>query len=150
MDVKQLLFAGYANIAIMEMRLYNSQNEPLRPTHKEILYLYSIWSRGSCTASELVELFDSSKALVSQTILALEQKGYIIRTRDPVDNRKQIITINEEGLNEGVEELYLIERSVKQLSSRYTEGELMDALRIVLDLTDEIMEFALLDAKKRF
>ena len=117
MDFKQVLFASYANIAIMELKLYNTQSDRVRPTHKEILYLYSIWSRGGCTASDLVELFDSSKALVSQTVLSMEEKGYIYREKDPADNRRQIITINKDKLNESVEELMLIDKSMRQLSS---------------------------------
>ncbi len=149
MDFKQVLFASYANIAIMELKLYNSQSERLRPTHKEILYLYSIWSRGGCTASDLVELFDSSKALVSQTVLAMEEKGYIVRVKDPKDNRRQIINISPERLNNSVEELALIDKSVKMLASQHTEEEMMAAVRLIYELTDHMVKLSIRDAKKR-
>lgn len=148
MDFKQVLFASYANIAIMELKLYNTQSDRVRPTHKEILYLYSIWSRGGCTASDLVELFDSSKALVSQTVLSMEEKGYIYREKDPADNRRQIITINKDKLNESVEELMLIDKSMRQLSSQYTDEEMMNAARIMYDLTDNMVKLSIRDSKK--
>ena len=147
MDFKQVLFASYANIAIMELKLYNSQDERIRPTHKEILYLYSIWSRGGCTASDLVELFDSSKALVSQTILSLEEKGYIVREKDPADNRRQIISIVSEKL-ESVDELILIDKVLKKMSSQYSEEELMHAVRIMYDLSDNLMKLSLNEQNK--
>ena len=148
LDFKQVLFASYANIAIMELKLYNSNNDHLRPTHKEILYLYCIWSRGGCTASDLVELFDSSKALVSQTVLSMEEKGYIIRERDPADNRRQIINISPSRLRESCEELTIIDKAVKHLSAKYSEEEMNRAARVMYDLTQVMIDLSMRCPKK--
>ena len=149
MDFKQALFASYANIAIMELKIYNSNSEHLRPSHKELLYLYSIWSRGGCTASDLVELFDSSKALVSQTVLSMEEKGYIVREKDPQDNRRQIIRVSPERMADSEIEMNIIDRSIKQLSSNYSNEEIEKAAKIMLSLSENMVNFSIRDSKKR-
>lgn len=139
MDFKQSLFASYANIAIMELKLYNNNPDHQRPNHKEILYLYSIWSKPGCTASDLVELFDSSKALVSQTIIAMEKKGYIVREKDPLDNRRQNLRLSDKRIEENHEELRLIDSAVKRLSTQYTEEEIHNAAKILLSFTNNMV-----------
>lgn len=148
MDFKQSLFASYANIAIMEMKLFNSNSEIMRPTHKEVLYLYSIWTNPGCTASDLVELFNSSKALVSQTIIAMEEKGYIIRTKDPKDNRRQILEIAPKRLEASTKELELIDEAAKSLSKDYTEEEISTAAKIINIFTYRMMDLALEESNK--
>lgn len=138
MDFKQALFASYANIAIMEIRLHNDDDSRLRPTFKETLYLYSIWSRDGCTASDLVKLFDSSKALVSQTIIGMEKKGYIVREQDKTDRRKQILKISPQRLSGGVEEFKLIDSSITALSAKYTEEELSKSAKIIYEFTENM------------
>jgi len=148
-DFKQSLLACYANIAIMEMKLYNNSTDDIRPSHKEILYLYSIWTIDGCTATDLVELFDSSKALVSQTILAMERKGYIVREKDPNDNRRQILRISPNRINSLNDEIRLIENAVKHLSHQYSEQDIEKAGKIIMSLTDIMANQAIRDANKR-
>lgn len=148
LDFRQTLFASYANIAIMEMKLFNANSSRLRPSHKETLYLYTIWSKNGCTASDLVELFDSSKALVSQTILSMEEKGYIIREKDPKDKRRQIIRLSPQRLEESKVEMGIIERSIRQISGDYSKEEIDKASEIMLRLTETMVNVTMNDAKK--
>jgi len=147
MDFKQSLFASYANIAIMEMSLYNSSDNFLRPSHKEMLYIYCIWSHPGCTASDLVEMFSSSKALVSQTILSMQEKGYITREKDPDDNRRQILRLSDQRLLESTQELEIIDKASKVLASKYTPEQIEEASRIICDFTEEMRHLA---TKSRF
>ncbi|MBP5685276.1 MAG: MarR family transcriptional regulator, partial [Candidatus Methanomethylophilaceae archaeon] len=120
----------------------------LRPSHKETLYLYTIWSKNGCTASDLVELFDSSKALVSQTILSMEEKGYIVREKDPKDKRRQIIRLSPQRLEESKVEMGIIERSIRQISGDYSKEEIDKASEIMLRLTETMVNVTMNDAKK--
>jgi DNA-binding MarR family transcriptional regulator len=149
MDFKQSLFACYANIAITEMKLYNSESDFMRPTHKEILYMYSIWTNPGCTASDLVELFNSSKALVSQTIIAMEEKGYIIRTKDPKDNRRQILEISPQRLEATNKELQLIDAATTALSRDYSKEEIANAAKIIHKFTQHMMDIAIDQTTKK-
>jgi DNA-binding MarR family transcriptional regulator len=134
-DFRKSLMATYANIAIMEMRMYNDDSDAVRPTYKEVLYLYSINNIENCTATDLVELFNSSKALVSQTVIGMEEKGFITRVKDPRDNRRQIIRISEDRIKQFSTEMEIISEAVKRLSSKYSSEEIAKAMFIIEDVT---------------
>jgi len=129
------LLSAYANIAIMEVRMYNDSKEP-RPSYKEILYMYCIYSINNCTASDLVELFNTSKALVSQTIIAMEKKHFVTRVKDPEDNRRQILKVSPESLVAYSEEMQLIDESLKRMNEVYSVEEICKSARIVKEVTD--------------
>ena len=150
MDFKQSLFASYANIAIVEVRLYNESERLARLTHKEMLYMYCIWSKPDWTATDLVEMFDNSKALVSQTILGMEEKGYIAREKDPKDNRRQILRITDDKVLEAREEMEFIDAAVKKLASKYTKEEIEKASKIIFDFTEELLFLATGSEKQWF
>jgi DNA-binding MarR family transcriptional regulator len=143
LDFKQSLFASYANTAMMELTLYNNNSDHLRPTHKEMLYLYCIWNKEDCTATDLVQLFDSSKALVSQTIIGMEKKGLIYREKDPNDNRRQILKTSEKRLSAAEIELKILDDSIRKLSEKYSKEELENAAKIILTFTEQMYKEAL-------
>ncbi len=134
--LKNALFSSYSNIAIMETRLYNQNPNHLRPTQKEILYLYCIWNKKGCTASDLVEILQSSKALVSQTIIGMEKKGYIVRTKDPEDNRRQILEVSPQRLADTQQEMEILDNSIAKLRTMYTPEDIEKAGKVLLSLTN--------------
>jgi DNA-binding MarR family transcriptional regulator len=141
-NFKQALFASYANVAITEMRLYNTDENHSRPSIKELVYLYCIWTNEGCTASDLVELFSTSKALVSQTIIAMEEKGYIIREKDPKDNRRQILSISPNWKIQAYREKELFDNAIRALSGKYTPEEIERAATIICTFTDNVRKEA--------
>ena len=134
-DFSKSLLSSYANIAIMEVRMYNDSKHP-RPSYKEILYMYCIYCIDGCTATDLVELFSTSKALVSQTIISMEKKGYVTRVKDPHDNRRQILKVSEETLATYSDELTVIDESLKRMDSIYSVEEICRSAKIVKEVTD--------------
>ena len=132
--------AAYANIAIIELRMYNDKPDSSRPTFKESLYLYAIYSIKNCTASDLVALFNSSKALVSQTIIGMEEKGFIVRTKDPKDNRRQIITLSPARLSETQIESAVTAEAMRRLSNKYSNEDFTNTSRIIKEITDCMRE----------
>lgn len=52
---------------------------------------------GCASVSEIHQTLYVSKAAVSQTLNALERKGYIARTIDPSDRRKIMVTVTAAG-----------------------------------------------------
>ena len=134
-EFSKSLLSSYANIAVMEVRMYNESNLP-RPSYKEILYMYCIYSIDDCTASDLVELFNTSKALVSQTIITMERKGFVSRVKDCRDNRRQILKVSEEALKTYSEEMAVIDESLKRMDGTYSLEEICKSAKIVKEVTD--------------
>lgn len=139
LDFSKALLGAYANLAVLQVRLYNDEDQVVRPSFKEMVYLYTIWKYDNCTASDLVEIFNSSKALISQTVISMEKKGFISRKKDPSDNRRQIITVSEEIMGTYAMELQLIDEALKYKSKQYSIEEVLQAARIVLDITDTML-----------
>ena len=134
-DFSKSLLSSYANIAILEVRMYNNSDQP-RPSYKEILYMYCIYSINNCTASDLVQLFNTSKALVSQTIIAMERKKLVSRIKDPSDNRRQILRVSPETLAMYSEEMQIIDESLKRMNEVYSIEEICKSSKIVKEVTD--------------
>jgi len=126
----------FANVGITEMRMYNGGTKSSRPTFKEAMYMYAIMSITDCTASDLVDLFGVSKALVSQSIIAMEEKGFIERVRDTKDKRRQIIKVSDQA-EEYMKERDALEYAERMLLQKYTPEQIGLACRIFIDLTDE-------------
>ena len=108
----------------------------VHPTQKEVLYMYCIWNRKNCTASDLVEILGSSKALVSQTIIGMEKKGYIVRTKDPEDNRRQILQISPARLAATQTELKILDESIAKLRTMYSPEDIEKAGKMLMSLTN--------------
>ena len=135
-EFQRLMVEAYANIAILELRLYNDQPDSSRPTFKESLYLFAIQSMEKCTASDLVALFNSSKALVSQTVISMEEKGFIVRTKDPKDNRRQIITLSPEKNNETQIERAIADEAIRRLNDKFSDEDIIRSARVMYEISE--------------
>lgn len=69
----------------------------LNPVQWEALRYLSHANKYSCSPSALAEYLGSTKGTVSQTLIALEGKGYVHRVRDDVDRRSVKISLTEDG-----------------------------------------------------
>ena len=134
-DFSKSLLSSYANIAIMEVRMNNNSTLP-RPSYKEILYMYCIYCIDDCTASDLVELFNTSKALVSQTVISMERKGFVTRVKDPQDNRRQILRVSDETMMTYSDEMTVIDESLKRMDEMYSVEDIVKSAKIVKEVTD--------------
>ena len=69
----------------------------LNPAQWEALRYIARANRYSRTPSALAAYLGITKGTVSQTLIALEAKGYIERTRDGADRRSVSLTLTEHG-----------------------------------------------------
>ncbi|MCS0673267.1 MarR family winged helix-turn-helix transcriptional regulator [Cytobacillus firmus] len=79
---------------------------------------------GSCTSSELAEVFDVKKSAITAMITRMWEKGLILRTRDENDRRVVYLTLTEKG-----NELYIkaeekIHNLVESLINRFDQAEI--------------------------
>lgn len=69
----------------------------LNPAQWEALRFLARANRYSCTPSALAEYLGTTKGTVSQTLIALESKGYVRRTRGRIDRRSVDLSLTGEG-----------------------------------------------------
>jgi DNA-binding MarR family transcriptional regulator len=79
---------------------------------------------GSCTSSELAEVFDVQKSAITAIIQRLWEKGLIERTRDEKDRRVVYLTLTDKG-----KELYTkaeerIHKLVESIITQFDEAEI--------------------------
>lgn len=69
----------------------------LNPAQWEALRFLARANRYSCTPTALAEFLGTTKGTVSQTLIALESKGYVRRTRGRTDRRSVDLALTDEG-----------------------------------------------------
>jgi len=69
----------------------------LSPTQWEVLRFLARANRYSCNPSALSDFIGSTKGTVSQTLIALEGKGYVRRARADRDRRAVRLELTDEG-----------------------------------------------------
>jgi DNA-binding MarR family transcriptional regulator len=95
----------------------------LNPAQWEALRFLSRANCYSRTPGALAEYLGSTKGTVSQTLISLESKGYVVRTRSKHDRRSVDIALTDDG-RELVEQdpLAMIEAAVEGLTDVDRDG----------------------------
>lgn len=73
----------------------------LHPTQAQVLGLLAAWPSG-LRAKDIAAHLAVSAASVADTLAALERKGLVTRTPDPVDARAALVQVSEEGRRVGL------------------------------------------------
>ena len=76
---------------------YRPVLEPLHLTHPQYLVMLALWERAPLSVKGLSALLHLEPATLSPLIKRLEVLGYVLRTRDPADERSLAIVLTDEG-----------------------------------------------------
>jgi DNA-binding MarR family transcriptional regulator len=77
--------------------LYRPLLEPMGLTHPQYLVMLALWQNEPLTVRELGELLSLEPATLSPLLKRLEATGYLLRRRDPADERSLNLTLTPEG-----------------------------------------------------
>lgn len=96
---------------------------------------------GTCTSSELAEVFDVQKSAITAIIQRLWEKGLIERTRDEKDRRVVYLTLTEKG-----KELYLkceerIHNLVQSIITQFDESEIQQFINTFEKLNQILIDY---------
>lgn len=96
---------------------------------------------GSCTSSELAEVFDVQKSAITAIIQRLWEKGLIQRTRDEKDRRVVYLTLTDKG-----NELYLnaeerIHQLVESLITKFDPTEIKQFIETFEKLNQVLIDY---------
>lgn len=91
----------------------------------EINTLTSIEARPGITVTELAEADGKTKGAVSQIVKKLEQRAYIFRRRCPIDGKRALLHVNEEGRR-----LSLLHKKYSLNEMRHTLGRLLEKCEV--------------------
>jgi len=120
-------------------------------TAVEINTLKSIEDNPGITVTEMAAADDKTKGAVSQIVKKLEQRGYVFRKRCPVDGKRALLHVNEEGrrlsLLHKKYSLSDIKNTMDRLLEKCEAGE-VDAFFKVIEIYVSILESDLAASKE--
>lgn len=113
-------------------------SDGLNPAQWEALRYLARANRYSRSPGALAEYLGCTKGTVSQTLIALEQKGYVIRERDAVDRRGMRLELSEAGRQAVARDPILsLERAAEGLDPELRAPLVKGLSRLLYDLQTE-------------
>jgi DNA-binding MarR family transcriptional regulator len=92
----QLCFALYTSGNLMG-RLYRPLLDPLGLTYPQYLAMMALWETAPQTVGALGRRLGLDSGTLTPLFKRLEKAGYIVRRRDPEDERRVLIDLTDEG-----------------------------------------------------
>ena len=92
----QLSFSLYACSKEL-IRAYKPLLESLNLTYTQYLAMTVLWEFGQTNSKVMGRLLYLDSGTLTPVLKALEQKGYLLRTRGQLDGRHLIVTMTDEG-----------------------------------------------------
>lgn len=96
---------------------------------------------GTCTSSELAEVFDVQKSAITAIIQRLWEKGLIERTRDEKDRRVVYLTLTEKGENLYLQAEERIHTLVESLITKFDESEIKQFIETFEKLNQVLINY---------
>jgi DNA-binding MarR family transcriptional regulator len=110
----------------------------LTPTQTAVLT--RLWKEGESSASELAGAERVRPQSMATILAALGQRGFIERTPDPKDGRRQVVSLTQAGRRRAESDRQVREEWLaRTLQERYSEAErriILDALALLERLTE--------------
>ena len=92
----QLCFALYG-AANRVTRLYRPLLDALGLTYPQYLAMLVLWEASPRTVGALGEALDLESSTLTPLLKRMEAQGLVVRTRDPEDERRVIVTLTDAG-----------------------------------------------------
>ncbi len=110
--------------------LTNDQHYTLRYMHKV----------GTCTSSELAEVFNVKKSAITAMINRMWEKGFIERTRDDNDRRVVYLTLTDKGNELFLKTEQRIHKLVESLITKFEQTEIEQFIKTFEKLNQLLQE----------
>lgn len=92
------LFPALTLILKGHTKFFEKKLEGTNVTPSELPYILRVCGdNGNISQRDLSEIFSVSEPVVTRTLKNLENKGFIIRTKDPNNKTRRLLSLTEEG-----------------------------------------------------
>ncbi len=109
-------------------------------TPSQTAVLTRLWKEGASSAGALADAERIRPQSMATIVAALEQSGFIERTPDPEDGRRQVVSLTEAGRQRAESDRQVREEWLaRAIHERYSEPErrtILDALSLLERLTE--------------
>ncbi|MEP9389885.1 MarR family transcriptional regulator [Mesorhizobium sp. KR9-304] len=93
---RQVCFPLYAATNLLQ-RVYRPVLAPLCLTYSQYLVMLVLWERDLVSVGDLAERLHLDSGTMTPLLKRMEQAGFIIRRRDPQDERRVLIALTQHG-----------------------------------------------------
>ena len=94
---KQLCFPLYAASNLL-VRVYRPLLEPLGLTYSQYLVMLVLWERDGRSVGDLGQCLYLDSGTLTPLLKRMEKAGLLLRSRDPEDERRVLISLTQQGL----------------------------------------------------
>ncbi len=137
MNLCDELNSFFYNTTLSDLRLMNQKVVDQNLTYNSLLYLELIHCMGgTCTVSKLAELLYVSKPAVTQKVNDLIRQGFVLKTPDPTDHRKNFLSINEDAVPQFRMFRQQENQCVQALSEQFSPEEILNFCKMLHTLTE--------------
>lgn len=105
--------------------------------HYTLRYINKV---GSCTSSELAEVFDVKKSAITAIITRMWEKGLIQRTRDENDRRLVYLALTDKGNDLFLKTEERIHALVESFITQFDQDEIVSFLKMYDKLNDILID----------
>ena len=78
-------------------QLYKPMLAELKLTYPQYLVMVVLWEQEGLGIGELAARLDQDPGSITPVVKRLEAEGYLVRNRDPRDERNRIVTLTDKG-----------------------------------------------------
>lgn len=129
-----LILKGHTNF--FEKKLKGTNVTPA-----EIHYILRIYvDNENITQRDLSETFSVSEPVVARTLKNLENKGFIIRTKDPNNKTRRLLSLSEQGFEISENMLHITDEWLKEIYKDINESD--------IDKFNEIIKLLVINSLK--
>ena len=99
--------------------------------HGEHMMLGLVYHSEGIAPGELAVKMNASTAYIAKLLRNLEEKGLIIRTTDPSDRRRTLITLTEKGRKQSEEDMSFVHSRTKEMLEYLGDEDAEHFIRIL-------------------
>jgi MarR family transcriptional regulator, organic hydroperoxide resistance regulator len=118
--------------------LYRPLLEPMGLTHPQYLVMLALWEESPLSVKQLSGLIQLDPGTLSPLLKRLESSGYVLRQRDPRDERSLAVTLTPAGQSLRAKALAIPPAIIDRLGMSLTELENLhkSLTRVIAAATD--------------
>lgn len=132
---EQLCFSAYS-LSKQFMSFYRPILEPYSLTYTQYIVLLHLWENASQNVKLLGESVRLDSGTLTPVLKRMEKNGYIVRTRNPEDERQVMVDLTDHALN--IKEKLLSEIASCYSNLELNEQEYFDLLAQMDKLTEKL------------
>jgi len=112
--------------------VYRPLLEPMQLTHPQYLVMLALWQHAPLSVTEVADRLQLDPATLSPLLKRLESTGYVVRRRDPRDERALQLTLTPQGQELRTEALKIPAAVMERLRLSLSDVESMHAVLVDL------------------